>query len=482
MILKSSIRYFDMEFCDREEELKELERVWNLCDKSMHFTVISGRRRIGKTELVKQFCRDKENFYFFIGRKNLPLLLEELSSIVRDKVERFPTLVKFDEFLELLLGSVKKKTIIFFDEFQNFKYVDESAFSDFQKIFDRTRDKLQVHLIVAGSHVSLITKIFSDSKEPLFGRATEKYLLKPLSFRSVSQMLESIGIKDIEEKIMWHGVFGGVPKYYVIAEEQGVRGDIFSALKVLLFRDLAPLKDEAKSILLEEFGSEHPSYFSILEAVALGNSEMTTIANKAGINIKSISKYLGLLVRDFGYLSYEVPITERKPWKSKKGRYFLGDNFLRFWFRYIYRNRSEYEIGSYDSLLRKIKLDFNSLVGKGFEEISKEFLVEKRDALPFRFEKIGKWWQRGGEIDLVALSEESKEIALFECMWSELSKRDADKILSDLKRKTALVEWRNSGRKERYGIIAKDVKGKEEFRSEGYIIYDLKDFDVRARA
>ena len=466
-----------MKFCNREEELEELERVWNLCDKSMHFTVISGRRRIGKTELVKQFCRNKKSLYFFIGRKNLPLLLEELSSIARDKVERFPTLVKFDEFLELLLSSVKKKTVIFFDEFQNFKYVDESIFSDFQKVFDRTKNKLQVHIIAAGSHVSLITEIFSDSKEPLFGRATERYLLKPLAFRAVSQMLENMGIKDIEEKITWHAVFGGVPKYYVIAEEQGVGGDIFSALKVLLFRDLAPLRDEAKSILVEEFGSEHPSYFSILEAVAIGNSKMTTIANKTGINIKSISKYLGLLVRDFGYLSYEVPVTERKPWKSKKGRYFLSDNFFRFWFRYVYRNRSEYEIGNYDSLLDKVKLDFNSFVGKGFEEVSKEFLVEKQDALPFRFGKMGRWWQKSEEIDLAALNEESKEIAFLECKWSELNKNDADQILSDLKRKAELVKWRNRERKEHYGIVAKSIKHKEELRSEGYIIYDSKDFE-----
>ena len=279
-----------MKFHNREPELKELERVWKLCDTSMHFTVISGRRRIGKTELVKQYCRKKEYLYFFIGRKNLPLLLEELSLIARDKVGRFPTLVKFDDFLELLLNSLPKKTVIFFDEFQDFKYVDESIFTDFQKVFDRNKNKAHTHIIVAGSHVSLMTKIFSGSKEPLFGRATEKYTLKPLSFGAVSQMLEDMGVKEIEDRIKWYSVFGGVPKYYVIAEEQGVGDDIFQALKVLLFNDFAPLRDEAKSVIVEEFGSEHPSYFSILEAVALGNSEMTTIANKAGVNIKSISK------------------------------------------------------------------------------------------------------------------------------------------------------------------------------------------------
>ena len=477
MIRYSSISE-NMKFYNRNEELNEIERVWNLCNKSMHFTVVSGRRRVGKTELVKQFYKDKEHLYFFVGRKKVPLLLEELSSIARSKIEKFPTLIKFDEFLEFLLNNVSKKTVIFFDEFQNFKYVDESIFSDFQKVFDRNKEKVKVHIIIAGSHVTLINKIFSDNKEPLFGRATEKYVLKPLTFKIIYDMLEDLKIKNIEEKIKWYSVFGGIPKYYVTAEEQGIKGnDILSALKILLFRDFAPLKDEARSILIEEFGSEHPSYFSILEAIALGNSEMTTIANKSGINIKSISKYLSLLVKDFGYLSYEVPITEERPWKSKRGRYFLSDNFFRFWFRYIYRNRSDYEIGNYDVLLNKIKKDFDSFLGRSFEEISKQLLVElnNQNVLAFKFEKIGRWWWRDKEIDLVALNG-NKQIAFFEAKWKSLSKRESLKILTELKEKSKFVDW--SRKKEYFGLIAKKIESKDELRELGYLAYDLEDFSV----
>ena len=175
-----------MRFHNREHELSELERVWNLCNKTVHFTIISGRRRVGKTELVKKFYSDKEHLYFFIGRKNASLLLEEMSIIAKNKIEQFPTIIKFDEWLEFLLNNVKKGTVIFFDEFQNFKYVDKSIFSDFQKVFDRHKHKLQIHIIVAGSHITLMNKIFSDAKEPLFGRATEKYVLKPLLFKNIS--------------------------------------------------------------------------------------------------------------------------------------------------------------------------------------------------------------------------------------------------------------------------------------------------------
>jgi hypothetical protein len=462
-----------MKFYNRENELRELERVWNLCSKSVHFTIISGRRRVGKTELVKKFYADKEHMYFFIGRKNTSLLMEELSLIAKTKIEHFPTIMKFDEWLEFLFNNAKKGTVIFFDEFQNFKYVDESIFSDFQKVFDKYKNKLQIHIIVAGSDVTLMNRIFSDSKEPLFGRATEKYVLKPLSFENISGMLSEIDIRDGERQVMWYAVFGGIPKYYMIAEEQGLEGkDIFSALEVLLLRDFAPLGEEAKSVLSEEFGSEHPSYFSILEAVALGNSEMTTIANKSGINIKSISKYLGLLVRDFGYLEYEVPVTEEKPWKSKRGRYFLSDNFFRFWFRYVYRNRSDYESGNYDALMGKIKQDFNVLVGREFEKISKEFLSKKKNA-PFEYSKIGRWWHKDKEIDIVAMNDEKKEILFAECKWQE--KVNAAKISAELKEKAKSVDWNNENRKEHYAIFAKSFN--QKIKEPNLMLFDLKDIE-----
>lgn len=468
-----------MKFHNRVYELRELERIRLLCRKTMHFTIISGRRRVGKTELVKKFCSDKEHFYFFIGRKNTTLLLEELSSIAKENIPIFPTITKFDEWLEFLLNNAKKETIVFFDEFQNFKYVDESIFTDFQKVFDKYKTKLNLHIIVAGSHITLINKIFSDNKEPLFGRATEKYVLKPLLFKDVSEMLSEIKIMDIEEQIKWFIVFGGIPKYYIIAQEQGLeRTDLFFALKTLLFRDFAPLKEEAISVLVEEFGSEHQSYFSILEAVALGNSEMTTIANKSGINIKSISKYLGLLVRDFRYLDYEIPVTEEKPWKSKKGRYFLSDSFLRFWFRYIYRNRSEYEIGNYDSLISKVEKDFDSFAGREFEKISKEFLIElgKQERSQIVFSKIGKWWKKNHEIDLIAINSNTYDIFFFECKWKELKEGTARKLLEDLKIKSISVNWNQDDRNEHFGVIAKKIENKEKLRANGYFVFDLTDF------
>lgn len=470
-----------MKFQNRKTELKELERIRKLCEISTHFTILTGRRRVGKTELVKKLCENKEHLYFFIGRKNISLLLEELSEIARTRIEIFPSILKFDEWLEFLLNNVSKNTVVFFDEFQNFKYVDESIFSDFQKVLDRYKDKVQVHVIAAGSHITLMNKIFSDSKEPLFGRATEKYVLKPLLFKDITRMLVEIGITLIEDQVRWYAVFGGIPKYYVAAQEQGLYGsDIFSALKLLLFREFAPLKEEAKSILIEDFGHEHPSYFSILEAVALGNSEMTTIANKSGIKVQSINKYLGLLVRDFRYLDYEVPITERKPWKSKKGRYFLSDNFFKFWFRYVYRNMSDYEIGNYDILMKKITQDLDSLVGREFEKVAMQFFIEmnKQDVLGLCFSKIGKWWRKDIEIDLVALNENTKEILFCECKWQ--NKKTGIDVLEKLMQKSRSVDWNNGVRNEYFAVITRSgfSKKAEEFaKHNDFLLYTLDDIE-----
>lgn len=481
MILKRSIlslkKERKMKFYNREIELTELERVWKLSKKSAHLTLISGRRRVGKTELVKKFSSNKPHLYFFVGRKNLSLLLEEFSSIIKQHIGKFPTILKFDEWLEFLLNSVEDGTVICFDEFQNFKYVDESVFSDFQKIFDAQKTRLKLHIIVTGSHISMINKIFSDEKESLFGRATEKYTVKPLSFHAVSGMLSELSIKNFKERLEWYCLFGGIPKFYVTAEEQGLKGkDILSALNVLLLRDFAPLKDEARNVLIEEFGSENSMYFSILEAVALGNSEMSTIANKTGINIKSISKYLGLLVKDFNYLHYEVPVTEDKPWKSKKGRYFINDNFFRFWFKYVYRNRSEYEIGNYNLINNKIRQDFNSFVGNGFEQIAKEALIamNSRKKLPFELVKVGRWWARDKEIDLLGLNSSAKEALFVECKWQE--NVDARQVLVELKEKARFVEWNKKGRREYYAIFARGFK--EKITEKNVLLFDLKDIEL----
>ncbi|MEK6867540.1 MAG: DUF234 domain-containing protein, partial [Nanoarchaeota archaeon] len=148
------------------------------------------------------------------------------------------------------------------------------------------------------------------------------------------------------------------------------------------------------------------------------------------------------------------------PWKSKKGRYFINDNFFRFWFKYVYRNRSEYEIGNYDMISNKILLDFNSFVGNGFEQIAKEALIamNNKKKLPFELIKVGRWWARDKEIDLLGLNSSTKEALFVECKWQE--DVDAQQVLEELKEKAQFVEWNKNKRTEYYAIFAKGFKKK----------------------
>jgi len=173
------------------------------------------------------------------------------------------------------------------------------------------------------------------------------------------------------------------------------------------------------------------------------------------------------------FIIREVPITESIT--SKKGRYFLKDNFLAFWFRFIYPNLSAIEEGIFSS--DEIRKEYPHYLGSVFEKVAKEFLIElnKKERLPFRFTKIGKWWHKSEEIDLVALNEKEKKVLFVEVKWKELTIREIKRILTDLKRKSELVGLENY--EKYFGIVAKRIKEKEAL-DEGYLVFDLEDFEL----
>jgi AAA+ ATPase superfamily predicted ATPase len=163
--------------------------------------------------------------------------------------------------------------------------------------------------------------------------------------------------------------------------------------------------------------------------------------------------------------------------RARDTRYFLQDNFFNFWFRFIYRNSRLLEINP-DRAFELIMKDINSYFGKAFEKLAAEFLIEmnKKGLIHFEFMDIGRWWHKTEEIDIITLNKERKEISFFECKWSSLDTKEAEIILAELKRKAALVNWYNARRKERYGIIAKEIKDKEKLKGMSYLVFDLRDF------
>jgi len=441
-----------MKFYDRQDELKLLERLDRVSRKSAQFSSIVGRRRVGKTELIKQHLSStKRGIYFFVAEKSSNSLLAEFSNELKLVFPHAPLFSNWKDFFTFLFSEAQRTHLtIIFDEFQNFSRVEPALFSTLQRLWDEWKDKTKVHLIVVGSVVGLMKQIFQDKKEPLFGRLSREIFLAPLGFESIRDICRDQGHKKLQDIAVIYGIFGGIPKYYVMMEEWGLGAKpIKTVLKELLFCPNAPLQNEVNQVVIQEFGAASSTYISILEAIASGKTRISEIAGPTGVSATSLSKYMRELTNVYEILEREVPLGE-KIWRSKRGQYRIKDNFVRFWMSTIFRNYSLYEQGNYDYFLSRLETIIAEFMGRAFEDIMKEVLIilNERGKLPFRFDEIGRWWWRGEEIDLAAINWQTRELLLVEVRWrNELADSS---VLLDLKRKAHLVKL---GQKKIYYMV-----------------------------
>jgi len=468
-----------MRFYDREKEGELLSKLFK---SNAAFIVLYGRRRIGKTRLMREFLKGRDYLYLFIpDDKEESALVDEWKDSINEVLGYVPDVSTIDEILKYLFET-RRDLILFFDEFQNIRKVNPRAISLLQKYVDLYKEEKGMFIIACGSYVGMMKKIFQNNKSPLFNRADVLLNLKPLSMACVFEILGDINIKNIEEKVKLFSVFGGVPKYYEMLKKQGIEG-FDDALRYMFIFYPSTLRDEGRNILINEFGSRYKIYFSILESIALGKNSLNDIANFVGKERTSLMKYIIDLQREYNMVVREVPITEKRPDRSKRGIYTIKDPLFRFWFRFLHRNYSYFEREMEEYVYDLVKRDINPFLGRSFEDISREFLsdLNGKVKLPFRFQKIGRWWYRDSEIDLVALNEETTEIGFFEVKWGDLNLKDARDILKKLKEKSGSVEWHNEKRKEYFGIMAKKINGKEKLRGDGFFCYDLRDFKTELK-
>ncbi|NJE60599.1 ATP-binding protein [Thermococcus sp. 21S7] len=457
-------------FYDRERELEKLNEVYSFPGSS--FLVIYGRRRVGKTALAREFLSDKLGLYFFVGEKDEALLLEEWSREIEEKLSNYlPSYLKLkfgslEELVEFLLDfSRERKLVVVFDEFQNFRTVKPSFFSSLQRLWDEKKETSNLMLIAVGSYVGMIKRIFMDRKEPLFGRVDEWVKLRPFDFWTAFDFVHSHVDVPPSDFIELYSALGGMPRYLLYVPRY-YQGDSLKALKALFFDEFAPLREEGLNVLKLEFGRFYRAHFSILEAVSLGHVTPKEISDKTGMKLLTVGKYLSELTNHYEYLRREVPVTEN-PLKTRKVAYRISDEFFNFWFRFIYHNYTALEEDP-GRVFDRFKTEFPAFVGKTYERIALDF-VRGLD-LGFRPERVGRWWHRGEEIDVVAY--DRKNIILFEVKWKDLSLRDAGKVLRSLERKAELLPLKGDYR---FGIIARELEGREELREEGFLAFDLND-------
>ena len=400
-----------MKFYNRKSELAELRRIRDLSfSDHSRLTVVTGRRRIGKTSLIMKSVEGLSTVYLFVGRKSeatlcsefIPIISQSLDTFIPAEIRTFRSL--FQYLMELAL---RKPFNLVIDEFQEFYNINESVYSDMQNIWDTYRKKSKMNLIVSGSIYSLMQKIFQNNKEPLFGRADNIIKLSAFDLNTLKEIMRDYNPSYTNDDLLALYTFtGGVPKYVELFCDN-ITLNIDEMISFMV-RENSPFTDEGKNLLIEEFGKNYATYFSILSAISGGVNTQPEIETALGD--KSIGGQIKRLIEDYNIIVRQRPILAKEG--SQAVRYEIQDNFIRFWFNYFDRNRSLIEIKNFTGLRSIVKADYPTYSGKILELYFKQQFAES-----FQYRAIGSWWDvKNGEneIDIVALKLEKNKAVIAE--------------------------------------------------------------------
>ena len=417
-----------MRFYNREKELELLGRIETLSFTDAQMTVLIGRRRIGKTSLLRHFIADKPAVYLFLAKKSETLICAELTEAIKQSlgVELYGEYRQFKEVFRFLLDLSKKQHFtLILDEFQEFTSINPAVFSEMQNLWDVTKAESKMNLILCGSVYSMMNKIFENAKEPLFGRATNRIHLKPFTINTLKEILaENYPGFTNDDLLAFYLFTGGVARYVelLVSRKAFTLNDILNEI----FSDNSILLDEGKNILVDEFGKEYSTYFSILTLIA---SSKTSRSEIESVLEMSVGGYLERLDVDFGLIRKVRPVLAKSG--SRNLKYSISDNFLNFWFRFIYKYRSSIEIGNFDYVRSIVGRDYATFSGL----ILEKYFVEKM-ILSQKYSTIGTYWEKANqnEIDIVAINEMEKK-----ALFAEVKRKKENINLNVLKEKSTKI-------------------------------------------
>ena len=413
-----------MKFYNREKELALLAKTETKSEQTAQMTFVVGRRRIGKTSLLVKASTPNTFIYFFVAKKNEGLLCSEFVEEVKQKlkVELFGTIKTFKELFGYLMEL--SKTLHFtliIDEFQEFHSINPAVYSDMQHIWDSQKETSKINLILCGSVYSMMKKIFEQSREPLFGRATQRIHVKALNIETLKEILKDYyPTYTAEDLLTFYMITGGVAKYVELLVE--AKAFTLEAILDEIFSDNSLFLDEGKNVLIDEFGKDYGNYFSILSLIA---SSKTSRMEMESILEMQIGGFLERLEVDFGIISKVRPIFAKPGSRSVK--YKINDNFLNFWFRFIYKYRSAIEIGNLKYVKEIVLRDYKVYSGRVLEKYFTDKMLAEEN-----WSAIGTWWGKGNqnEIDIIAMNENEKRLVIVDV------KRKAENInIKELKQK-----------------------------------------------
>lgn len=397
-----------MIFYNREKELAVLKDVAEMSKEESQMTVLVGRRRIGKTSLLLKSTEGNPTLYFFILRKAENLLcrdfIEEAEMKLDFPIGEYSSIGKL--FQHLMLLSKQRPFNLIIDEFQEIDRINSSVFGEMQKVWDLHKGSSRMNLLISGSVYSLMHKIFESNKEPLFGRAGKIMRLQPFKVSVIKQILSDFHPAYTPEDLLALYTFTGGVAWYI---DLFMRNKALTRSKMIRFitEENSLFLTEGKNLLIEEFGKEYTVYFSILECIARGLTSRGDI--ETALDGIEIGGYLARMEKDFSVISQRRPIFSRP--SSKQVKYVIEDNFLSFWFRFIYKYQNLIEAGNMEYLRKIIERDFPAFSGLMLERYFKEMYVEAG-----QYTNIGGFWDRKGEneIDLIAVNDFEQTIEFAE--------------------------------------------------------------------
>lgn len=444
-------------FIGRISELETLEQEFQ---RNSGFVVIYGRRRVGKTRLIKEFIKDKNSFYFLATKEVESQSMKRFAGVIaRTTKNQTVSKVAFNDWLDLfqVIADYKpdEKKVIVIDEFPYLVKTNEAFPSVLQNAWDEILCDNNIMLILCGSLISMMKKHALSYESPIYGRRTAQIRLKPLPFSQLYKT-QKLSFTDAVEQ---YSVTGGVPKYLEFFDSSKA---LYDEIQNTVLSKNGFLYEEPQFLLENEVQTPN-SYFSIIKSIADGNHKLSKISDSLGLETSKLTPYLTTLT-ELGFIEKQVPITEKNSEKSRKGLYFISDNFIRFWFRYVYPYKGELELDNPQIVFDELNKDFiESFVALEYENICKDIFASlcEQGKIDFTPSKIGSYWlndieNENAQIDVMSIDNKNKILFVGECKYHN-SPVDA-KVYFKLKQKVEeSSEIKNvfDGYKIIYGIFSK---------------------------
>ncbi|WDV48173.1 ATP-binding protein [Clostridiaceae bacterium M8S5] len=440
-------------FIGRKSELEKLNNEYN---RQSSFVVMYGRRRVGKTTLIKEFIKDKKALYFLatseLEVKNRNRFLSSVSEFTNMSYLKNSSFDNWYDIFDIIAKyEPNEKKVIVIDEFQYLVGSNPSFTSIFQRIWDDILKDNNIMVILCGSYISMMKNQVLDYSSPLYGRRTSQINLKPLKFNEIRSGFSQL---SFEELVNLYAVTGGVPKYLEFFDNNS--GFFTNIENEILDRN--GFLYEEPTFLLEKEVRETMTYFSIIQTIADGKHKISKIASSLEVPTTKLTPYIKTLM-NLSLIEKRVPVTEKNPEKSKKGLYYIADNFIEFWFKFVYPYKSELEMGNKQYVLNKIKEHLvDNHVSFVYEKVCRQQLMDKANNYNILISKIGSYWDSKVEIDVVAIDNENNKLILGECKYN--NKQMQDSVFYNLVKKS------------------KSIKGYDEYKRI-YCLFSISGFDDR---